>query len=141
MHRATSSPIMSAMKSLTCLIILALVVFSGCSSPATSTTADPISGKWQGEWGPSPERQTEVTLELKWDGKDLTGTINPGLRASEINKATFNPETNAITMELDVVDVRGQMDHYSIVGKVDGSKMTGTWTRNNGKGTFKIAKV
>ena len=134
---------MSAMKSLKSAFILtiAVMVIVSCSSHATPTAADPLTGKWQGEWGPSPERQTEVTLDLKWDGSALTGTINPGLRASEISKATFNPETNAVTMELDVVDVRGQMDHYSIVGKVDGKTMTGTWTRTNGKGTFKIQKM
>jgi hypothetical protein len=141
MHRATSSFIMSAMKALTCSLIIALVVFSACASPASSTAdADPVSGRWTGEWGPSPERQTAVVLELQWDGTKLTGTINPGNRPSEIGKASFNPETNAITMELDVIDIRGEMDHYSITGKVDGNRMSGTWTRKNGKGTFKISK-
>jgi hypothetical protein len=132
---------MSAMKALTYLLILATVVLFGCASGATSTAADPISGRWTGEWGPSPERQTEVVLELQWDGTKLTGTINPGSRPSEISKATFDPATKAVTMELDVIDVRGEMDHYSITGKVDGNRMTGTWTRKNGKGTFKISKV
>ena len=54
--------------------------------------------------------------------------------------AAFNPQTNAITMELDVQDNRGEADHYSIQGKVDGKKMSGTWTRNNGNGDFKISK-
>jgi hypothetical protein len=32
------------------------------------SSADPLTGNWVGEWGPSPDRQTSVTLELKWDG-------------------------------------------------------------------------
>lgn len=142
MRKAISSSIMSAMKALTYSLIIALVILSACASPASSTAAaDPLSGRWRGEWGPSPERQTEVVLELKWDGKNLTGTINPGNRPAEIGKATFNTETKAITMELDVIDIRGEMDHYSITGKVDGDRMSGTWTRKNGKGTFKISKA
>jgi len=121
-------------------VTVVAIVVAGCASHATPPAADPLSGRWQGEWGPSAERQTEVVVELKWDGKTLTGAINPGRRPSEITSATFNPETNAITMELDVIDVRGDMDHYSIVGKVDGKTMSGTWTRKAGKGTFKILK-
>ena len=131
--------VMKSLKYALFVTILAIVVV-GCASHATAPAGDPLSGRWLGEWGPSPERQTEVIVELKWDGKTLTGTINPGRRPSDISKATFNPETSAITMELDVIDVRGEMDHYSIVGKVDGKTMSGTWTRNSGKGTFKILK-
>jgi len=101
---------------------------------------DPLTGSWEGEWGPSPERQTNVVLELKWDGTKLTGTINPGSRALELGKSSFNPNTNAISMELDAHDVSGEADHYSIQGKVDGKTMSGSWTRNKGAGTFKITK-
>jgi hypothetical protein len=115
------------------------LAFFGCASRAPST-ADPLSGQWKGEWGPSPERQTEVVLELKWDGVALTGTVNPQGRASEITKASFDPKTNAITMELDPIDNSGQKDHYAIQGKVEGNKMSGTWTRHNGSGDFHITK-
>jgi hypothetical protein len=101
---------------------------------------DPLTGRWEGEWGPTPERQTNVVLELKWDGTMLTGTVNPGGRAMELGKSSFDPKTNAISMELDARDVSGEPDHYSIQGKVDGKKMAGTWTRNKGSGTFKISK-
>ena len=131
---------MSAMKALTCLLILIIAVLSGCGSPAPSAEVDPLSGKWEGEWGPSPERQTNVVLELRWDGTTLTGTVNPGGRAAELGKSSFNPRTNAISMELDVNDLSGEPDHYSIQGKVDGKNMSGSWTRNKGAGTFKITK-
>jgi hypothetical protein len=101
---------------------------------------DPLTGRWEGEWGPSPERQTNVVLELKWDGTTLTGTVNPSGRAMELGKSTFNPRTNMISMELDAHDVAGEPDHYSIEGKVDGKTMSGSWTRNKGAGTFKISK-
>ena len=131
---------MSVMKLLTTCLFVVVLLFSGCASSTTPAGADPLSGKWSGKWGPSPDRQTEVVLELKWDGTTLKGTVNPGGRAADLIKASFNPQTNAITMDLDVQDNRGEADHYSIQGKVDGKKMSGTWTRNNGKGDFKISK-
>ena len=140
MRRATSSPIMAPMRALTCVLILAAVVLSACSSPAPSKEVDPLTGRWEGEWGPSPERQTNVVLELKWDGTTLTGTVNPGGRAMELGKSSYNSKTNAISMELDAHDVAGEPDHYSIQGKVEGKEMTGSWTRNKGAGTFKITK-
>jgi hypothetical protein len=128
------------MRALTFVLILAVVVLSACSSAAPSKEVDPLTGRWEGEWGPSPERQTNVILELKWDGTTLTGTVNPGGRAMELGKSSFNPKTNAVLMELDARDVSGEPDHYSIQGKVEGKKMTGSWTRSKGAGTFKITK-
>jgi hypothetical protein len=131
---------MSAMRALAISLIVVLAVLSGCVSRTPSTAGDPISGKWEGTWGPSPERQTNVVLELKWDGVSLTGTVNPGGRAIDISKASFDPKTSAIKMELEARSVNGEPDHYAIQGKVDGKKMSGTWTRNNGSGDFNITK-
>jgi hypothetical protein len=140
MRRATSSPIMAPMRALTCVLILITVLLPACSSPAPKAEVDPLTGRWEGEWGPSPDRQTNVVLELNWNGTMLTGTVNPGGRAMELGKSSFNPTTNAISMELDARDVSGEPDHYSIQGKVEGKEMSGTWTRNKGAGTFKITK-
>ena len=128
------------MNKLKCLSIVALLLLAGCGAGEKSNTADPLSGKWQGNWGPSPTRQTEVVLELKWDGKQLSGTINPGSRAIEITKGSYDSATSAVTMELDSKSAGGDTDHYAIQGKVDGKKMSGTWTRNNGGGDFHITK-
>ena len=128
------------MRALTCVLILIMMLLPACSSSERKAEVDPLTGRWEGEWGPSPDRQTNVVLELKWDGTTLTGTVNPGGRAMELGKSSFNPTTNAISMELDARDVSGEPDHYSIQGKVEGKEMSGTWTRNKGAGTFKITR-
>jgi hypothetical protein len=121
--------------------LAALLVLSGCSSTTTSTAAaDPISGTWVGEWGPSPSRQTEVTVELKWDGTTLKGTVDPDRTPFELSKASFDPKTNAVRMELDGPNSRREMVHYVIEGKVTGTTMSGTFDRAGEKGTFKIHK-
>ena len=101
---------------------------------------DPLSGTWVGDWGPSPGDRNQVTVELKWDGKVLAGTVNPGANAVALLKSTFDAKTGAIHMEADAKDRRGNAIHYAIDGKVDKSTMTGSWNHDNRKGDFKITK-
>ena len=84
--------------------------------------------------------RNQVTVELKWDGKNLTGTVNPGANAVELKKATFDAKTGAIHFEADATNRRGNQIHYVIDGKVEGSTMTGTWNHDNRNGELKITK-
>ena len=119
----------------------ALVLLAGCSSATSTTTAaDPVTGTWRGEWGPSPTRQTEVTVELKLDGASVTGTVDPERRPFEIKKGSFDSKTNAVRLELDGPNRAGETVHYVIEGKVSGATMSGTFDRAGEKGTFNIQK-
>lgn len=119
-----------------------LIVFllMGIAITALNAAVDPLSGTWIGDWGPSPMDRNQVTVELKWDGKVLSGTVNPGPNAVEIKNATYNPQSGVIHMEADAMSRRGGQVHYMIDGKVEDDTMTGTWNHDNRKGDFKIAK-
>src|SRR5215471_14097068 len=52
---------------------------------------DPISGTWAGDWGPSKTDRNQVTVQFKFDGKALSGTVNPGDKAVQLMKSTFDP--------------------------------------------------
>jgi len=120
--------------------LLAVVLLSfSCSSPAPAAP-DYLNGRWVGTWGPDADRQTRVVLELKWDAGTLKGTVNPESRPVELAKASFDPKSSAIHMELDFPEPGGGTDHYTIDGKTDPKTMRGTWTRNNGKGDFSLTK-
>jgi len=102
---------------------------------------DPLSGNWAGDWGPTATHRNEVTVQLKWDGKALTGTVNPGPSAIMLQKSTFDPKTSAVHMEADSKDMRGTGTvHFVIDGKVSGTTMTGSWNHGTTKGDFKITK-
>ena len=135
-------------------VLSALLVFGACSSepakapepaatdaPATpDASADPLSGTWKGDWGPSASDRNPVTLELKWDGTALTGTVNPGPNAVPLTKASFNKDTGTVTMEADAKGHDGKPVHYTIEGKVEGTNMAGSWSHAGKKGDFKIMK-
>ena len=121
---------------LVCIIACAAIVASG----AALSGADPLSGTWAGDWGPSPTHRNPVTVELKWDGKALTGNVNPGANAIALQKCTFDASSGALHLEADAKDRRGTDIHYVIDGKVENGVITGSWDPGNRKGDFKITK-
>ncbi len=121
--------------------IVHLICMAACLMAAVSVfAADPLSGTWTGDWGPSPTHRNPVTVELKWDGKNLTGTVNPGPDAVELKKATFDSKNGEVHFEADAKNRRGDPVHYIIDGKVETNTMTGSWNHDNRKGDFKITK-
>ena len=125
---------------LLCLVSMLLVVTIAATGAPQKKAADPVTGTWSGDWGPSAGDRNQVTVELKLDGKTVTGTVNPGPNAVALVKSTFDAATSAIHMEADAKNRRGADIHYVIDGKVEGSTMTGTWNHDNRKGDFKITK-
>jgi hypothetical protein len=45
-------------------------------------------------WGPTPTHRNDVTLVLEWDGKNITGLINPGPESIKLAKATLEPSSD-----------------------------------------------
>ena len=139
------------MKHYLCFLCIAfsLLFVSGCSSEETpvagiadsaAATADPLSGTWTGDWGPSETHRNPVTVALQWDGKNLTGTLNPGPEAVSITKASFAPDTGMVAMEASTPGRGGELVLFVIEGKLADGAITGSWVHDNKKGDFKIKK-
>lgn len=105
-----------------------------------SSSDDPLSGTWSGDWGPTPEHRNLVTLELSWDGTALTGTVNPGPEAIELDSATFDPATGSIMMTASATNFRDEQVNYTIEGRVEGGSMRGSWNHEGGAGDFMISR-
>jgi hypothetical protein len=121
--------------------ILTIVAFVICLVMSVSVFAqDPLSGNWRGDWGPSPGDRNPVTLVVKFDGKAVSGTINPDTDKVQIQKGTFDPKTGAVRMEAMAPGRGGRTFHYVIDGKLEKGTITGSWNHDNSKGDFKITK-
>jgi hypothetical protein len=106
----------------------------------------PLIGTWSGDWGPTAAQRTQVLIEMAWDGKIISGTINPGYPdAAPLQVATLDSTKWAVHLEADSRDDRGNSVRVIVDGKLEniGSPnrtLSGTWTRGNVKGAFKLTR-
>jgi hypothetical protein len=105
----------------------------------------PLKGSWSGDWGTSASNRQHVVLNLNWDGKEISGVINPGPTAVTLTTATLDPSTWTVHFVGDGKDKSGATVHYVIDGKVENLGafqrfITGTWTQGSEKGTFKVTR-
>jgi hypothetical protein len=121
------------------------IAFVVIAANASAQFGHPLKGTWSGDWGTGPGNRTRVLLNLNWDGKVITGTINPGASGVPLKVATLDPATWAIHFEGDGKDQSGANVHYVIDGKLEnlGASarfITGTWTQGTAKGDFKLTR-
>ena len=128
--------------SLMCLLaslMVALPLFAG-----QGNSADPLTGTWTGDWGPSAQDRNQVSVELKWDGKQLTGVVKstrPARPDVTLSNSTFDPATQTVKMEAEARNPRsGQSVKYTIEGKLSGDTMSGSWNHDSSKGDFTLKK-
>src|SRR5688572_23288511 len=70
--------------------LLALVIgLSGLGISAQE--GHPLTGTWAGDWGGADAaRRTHLTVVMNWDGKAITGLINPGPAAIPLRTVRVN---------------------------------------------------
>ena len=67
-----------------------------------------MKGSWLGTWAGNTSHSPDVVLVLNWDGKAITGTINPGTDNIAVKNATLNPEGWVVHLEGDAKDTSGR---------------------------------
>jgi len=114
-------------------------------APASAQFGHPLKGTWSGDWGPGKDKMTHVVLEFHWDGKAITGTINPGPNAVAMQRATLEPESWMVHVEAERKDASGKPLRYVIDGKLENIGayariLSGTWTEGGVKGEFRVVR-
>jgi hypothetical protein len=123
-------------------------VMSACLAIGATASAQfghPLKGTWLGDWGQNKDNRTHVLMEVQWDGKMLTGTLNPGPNAVKLQTVTVDPNTWSVHLEGEGKDKSGASVRYVIDGKLEnlGASrrfITGTWAEGSKKGDFKITR-
>jgi len=99
-----------------------------------------LTGTWHGSWGPNATQRTDITFVMKWDGKNITGIINPGFDAMPIEKAALETKGWAVHFEATAKDGKivadGKIENVTNVRR----SITGTWTQGTRRGDFKIVR-
>ena|SRR5581483_7332818 len=124
------------------LCLIACLVMVGS---ALAQEGHPLTGTWAGDWGPNTSQRNHLTLVMSWDGKNVSGVLNPGDNAVQIRNIFLDVTNWTVRIEADGKDASGKAVHISAEGKLDdiGSyhrKLSGTWTQGTTKGDFKLTR-
>jgi len=82
---------------------------------------------------------------MQWDGKSVTGIVNPGPDSFPLKVATLDSSKWTVHIEADGKDEKGSPAHFVADGKLEniGSynrTITGSWNYGTTKGTFKLRR-
>ena len=126
----------------TCLLTITLVLSAAFAS---AQYGHPLKGTWSGDWGPNDKVRHRVLLELNWDGKAITGTINPGPNAVRLQKASVDPSSWAVKFEAEGRTPAGATVSYLIEGQIENlgayrRVLTGTWYQGSELGDFRLTR-
>ena len=142
-----------------CLLSCVLLAAS-----ALAQEGHPAKGTWVGYWGPTGAQQNRLVVVMDYDGKNLTGTVNPGANAVPIKMARLDitpgkpaakpgdpPGEPAfrVHIEADTKDAKGNPITIVADGAMQdvglpNRSIMGTWTQTSGgktvKGDFRIRR-
>jgi hypothetical protein len=126
-------------------LLLCLLSSLALATAALAQEGHPLKGTWLGDWGPNKNDRNQVTIVMDWDGKQITGQINPGPGAIPLKNATLEPKGWLVHFEADAKNAAGQNVHYVVDGKIENlglanRAIVGTWTHDNVKGDFRIQR-
>ena len=106
----------------------------------------PLAGIWSGDWGTTPTERSPVLIDMSWETTTLSGFINPGFPdAATIEVRTLDSTNWTVHLEANARDEAGNTVRVVLDGKLEdiGSShrtLTGTWSRGNTQGDFKVTR-
>jgi len=129
------------------LLVLAFAIIVAAPATVGAQFGHPMKGQWSGEWGPK-NNPNRILLNLDWDGKEITGTINPGPNGATVKSVVFdytNPVAWGVKITAEGKDASGKPVAISVDGKLENlgaytKLFHGTWTQGNQKGDFVVTR-
>ncbi len=125
-----------------------LIGFVACGIailPSFAQEGYPLSGTWAGDWGPTTTQRTHLTLVMNWDGKTVSGTINPGPDAIPLANVYLDVTNWTVRIEAETKDASGKPVHIAAEGRLEDlssyhRKIEGTWHQGSAQGSFRITR-
>jgi hypothetical protein len=129
------------------MVAVLVVVMSGVGRTfvAQAQEGHPLVGTWHGTWGPNATDRRDVTLVLEFDGKAITGIMNPGLDSVRFDRITLEPSTWSVHFEATPKQAAGRAAAIVIDARIEDvtsrrRSLSGTWTQGATKGDFKASR-
>jgi hypothetical protein len=116
------------------LVLAACALLIGGSPRAQE--GHPLTGTWAGDWGPSATQRTHLTMVMEWDGKAVTGVINPGPDAISLTAVSVDWGTWTVRLEAKGIAAEGRLEDIGSYHR----RIVGTWNQGGTKGDFKLTR-
>ena len=129
------------------LHVLALAILLIAPSGAWAQFGHPLKGQWSGQWGPT-DNPKRLLLDLHWDGKEITGVVNPGDEAAAVKSVMFdysNPSAWKVKLTAEGKDKSGKPVAITVDGTLENigaynNLFHGTWVEGGQKGDFTLTR-
>ncbi len=113
--------------------------------PIIAQEGFPLKGSWIGVWEGNTVLGNDILMVINWDGKAISGMINPGTDNMPIAKATLDPAGWKVHIETDGKNKQGAVVHYVIDGAIQQLELpsraiVGTRTGGTAKGKFEVRR-
>jgi hypothetical protein len=108
--------------------------------PGFSQEGHPLTGTWAGDWGATATQRNHLTIVMNWDGKNVTGTINPGPDAITIGSVFVDYTNWTVRIQANAkgvpIAVEGRLEDIGSAHR----RITGTWRQGTIQGDFRITR-
>ena len=123
-----------------------VALFLALPGTVSAQFGHPLKGQWSGGWGKAQENR--LLLNFEWDGKEISGVINPGPSQLKVNKADIdfsNPEAWKVHLTASGKDAAGKDVAVTVDGTLENigvyyKVFRGTWTQGAQKGDFLVTR-
>lgn len=115
---------------------LFVILTASLFSTAIAQEGHPIKGSWIGEWEGNAALGESLLMVMNWDGKAITGVINPGTDNLEIKTATLNPDDWSVHIEAGDYKLDGKFARLELPNR----SISGTWSNGGNSGSFEIVR-
>lgn len=121
------------------------MILVSCAVPIFCQEGHPLTGTWTGDAGASATDRQHITIVMNWDGKAITGILNPGPNAAPLRTVTLDGSTWTVRMQIDAKDGAGKPLAIAVEGKIDnlGSAhrtIKGTWRQGAITSEFRLTR-
>lgn len=80
------------------------------AAAAQAQEGHPLSGTWSGERASASGDKVRLTLVMEWNGKQVTGTINPGPDAVPLERVTVDYDKWTVRIEAKGITFNGKLE-------------------------------
>jgi hypothetical protein len=116
---------------------------AGAAAPLAQE-GHPLTGTWSGDWGPTATDRRRITIVMNWDGKSVTGIVNPGPNAIPLKTVFLDVANWEVRIEAEGKDQNGPVT-ITAEGRIEdlGSyhrRVIGTWAQGTSKGDLRLTR-